>query len=591
MMKTQYIKNTVQLVVVMMLFIAVNGLAQNTPILEKKINLSCNNLALENVLNKIANEAQVKFSYPSGLLPLQKGITVHYNQKPLREILVHILGPQITIKAKKDYIILTANTAEKATAPTINYTISGYVKDAASGEAIAFVSIYDTVSMLSTISNQYGYYQFKKGKKKDITIIVNKENYYDTIIYISQRPESMVNIVLYPKNKPIIIDTNTVSLNSDTLEYVPLIRIIENEVQKINFINIKNQLFKDVQVSFLPYLGTNHKLSGSTSNKYSFNVIAGLSRSTSKIEVSGFMGLNRENVSFLQLAGFGNIVGGKSSGMQAAGFMNINGKGFDGLQLAGFMNINGRTSKGATFAGFMNIGHGSMKGMQTAGFLNILDDTLQGTQLAGFSNIAKTVDGAQIAGFLNIATTVNGVQIGFINIADSVNGASIGFFTYVKKGYHRLELSGESNSELGLSFRSGTKTFYNLFSAGILKPTHFDQNNILFTFGYGIGTAIQTSKKSQITIDLSTNQVSYNGQFKTMQLLNKLNLQFDYFISPKLSVFAGPQVTYALLDKNDTQIYPTLVGLYPNSIYSYNSSTSNLHQKVSAGFKVGLRFF
>jgi hypothetical protein len=75
-------------------------------------------------------------------------------------------------------------------------------------------------------------------------------------------------------------------------------------------------------------------------------------------------------------------------------------------------------------------------------------------------------------------------------------------------------------------------------------------------------------------------------------MLNKLNLNLDYFIGKKFSVFVGPQLTYALLDMDDETIYPQLISLMPEIIYAQkNFGAINLHQRWSLGFKAGLRFF
>ncbi len=601
------------------------GLAQTTPALEQKISIAFSNENIEAALNKIGKQQNLKFSYPTGIFSAQKRITSNFQNKSLREVLSTILGPNVNIKNKGNYIILTGKKITENKIVSNNYFINGYITDAISGNNIPAVSLYDSVDLQSTQSNQFGYYRFNRGKQKQLGIIVNKENYRDTVIYISDQPEGMINIVMYPRINENNNDTLASIENFPLKESTPLLAIVAGNEQQNNFRNIKDPLYRNFQVSFLPYLGTNHRLSGSVSNKYSFNLLGGLSRSTSKMEVSGFLNVDREDVKFLQLAGFGNIVGGKSLGLQSAGFFNINGHGFEGVQLAGFINTNGRSASGVGLAGFINIQDQNFKGLQGAGFMNINADTLNGYQAAGFLNInGKDLKGLQAAGFLNInggnlkgaqlsgfgnvnggkiigvqaagffnvANKVKGTQIGFINIADSLEGVALGFFSFVKSGYHRLEIAGESDSQLSLSFRSGTKGFYNILSAGLLKPTVVNRNENLFTLGYGFGTSFQLGNKFQITLDVLSQQVTNEGLVNSLQMLNKLNLNLDYFIGKKFSVFVGPQLTYALLDMDDETIYPQLIALMPEIIYAQkNFGAINLHQRWSLGFKAGLRFF
>jgi len=620
-------KNRIFLPFLLLLLLGISTLqlsAQNIPVLEQKITISFNNESTEGALNKISQQQGVKFSYPSGIISDQNKINRSFNNTRLREVLSQLLGPGINIKNKGNYIILTGKKIQENKPVSSTYYINGYISDGLTGENIPSVTLYDSTDLQSAQSNQYGYYRFKMGKKQ-INLLVNKENYRDTVIYISDQPEGMLNIVMYPRLKETNSDTSKTEESIHLKEATPLLAIVTGPEQQTNFKNIKEPLYRKFQVSFLPYLGTNQRLSGSVSNEYSFNILGGISRSTSKVEVSGFLNVDREDVKYLQLAGFGNLVGGKSIGLQGAGFFNINDHGFEGVQMSGFINTNGRSSNGASLAGFINIQNENFRGLQGAGFININADSLQGYQSAGFMNIngkafqglqaagflnmnggnfkgAQTagfgninkgeLKGAQISGFFNVAKKIKGAQIGFINYADSVEGVSLGFLSFVKHGYHRLEIAGESDSQASISFRTGTKTFYNILSAGLLKPTALDPDFPLITYGYGIGTAFQTGKKFQITLDVLSQQVTTAGIPNSIQMLNKLNVNIDFFIGKKFSFFVGPQLTYALLDMDDTEIYPQIISLMPEIIYAQkNFGSPNLHQRWSLGFKGGIRLF
>lgn len=621
-------KNKKVLPILLLLLFGINSFrldAQNIPVLEQKITISFKNESTEGALNKISQQQGVKFSYASGIISDQNRINRSFRNTRLREVLSQILGPGINIKNKGNYIILTGKKTQENKPVVSTYFINGYISDGLTGENIPAVTLYDSTYLQSAQSNQYGYYRFKMGKHKQINLLVNKENYRDTVIYISDQPEGMLNIVMYPRQNDKTTDSTQTEESISLKEASPLLAIVTGPEQQTNFRNIKDPLYRKIQVSFLPYLGTNQRLSGSVSNEYSFNVLGGISRSTSKAEVSGFVNVDREDVKFLQLAGFGNLVGGKSLGVQCAGFFNINGHGFKGVQMAGFINTNQRSSSGASLAGFINIQSHNFKGIQGAGFININTDSLlgyqssgfvningeqlkglqaagfmnvnrgklQGAQIAGFGNInGKELKGAQISGFFNVAKKIRGAQIGFINYADSVEGISLGFLSIVKHGYHRLEIAGESDSQASLSFRTGTKTFYNILSAGLLKPTALDPDFPLITYGYGIGTSFQTGKKFQITLDVLSQQVTGAGIPNSIQMLNKLNLNLDYFIGKKFSLFVGPQLTYALLDMDDKEIYPQIISLMPEIIYARkNYGSPNLHQRWSIGFKGGIRIF
>jgi len=157
--------------------------------------------------------------------------------------------------------------------------------------------------------------------------------------------------------------------------------------------------------------------------------------------MAGAVNVSSDTIRGVQMAAFGNVASGKVIGTQIAGAFNVNNGSVEGVQVSGLANVVTDTVQGSQIAGISNVVLHT-EGFQGAGISNISKD-VKGVQLAGCVNIAENeVEGAQLAGYFNYAKKLNGVQIGYINISDTVeSGVPIGFFSYVRKGFHQVELS------------------------------------------------------------------------------------------------------------------------------------------------------
>jgi hypothetical protein len=586
---------------------ALNVHAQKTtPILERKISLTANSEKIVNVLNQIAQEGKFSFSYNASIINGEQLTTLSSTNKTVREVLNEIFKGTINYKEKNDHLILTKAPIKQTTSSTTVVVISGYVEDAETKEKVPEASVYDKESVTAVVTDEYGYFKMKLDKKnQQASIAVSKKDYRDTLVTISAPSNQYLNISITPIQKDsLLVKAETVSM--DTIPEKKEEEFIFPYEDEPNVKNISDTLYRDVQVSFLPFLGTNGRLSGNIINDYSINFLGGYSLGTRQIELGFFFNLDRGDVKWLQIAGFGNLVGGDVFGVQAAGFFNVNGgstvaaqaagftninfKDVNGVQGAGFANINLQSVSGASIAGFANITNGVSKGFQVAGFGNIQNNDYQGSQIAGATNIATGhLDGSQISALFNYGRKVRGSQIGLINYADSLGGVPIGLFSVVKHGYHKMELSADEVFYSNLAFRSGVNQFYNIIFAG-MQPQVPTDNKIVWTFGYGIGTAPKLTRWLDLNIDLTSQQVNKGGFTNELSMLNKLYLGFDFHIAKKFSIATGLTLN-GYLTKTTYTDYPTLfTDFNPSVIYdhTYNNST-NL--KLWLGAKVGLRFF
>jgi hypothetical protein len=358
--------------------------------------------------------------------------------------------------------------------------------------------------------------------------------------------------------------------------------------------HLSDSIHRSMQISFLPYMGTDGRSSGKITCNVSFNILAGSIRSVNGLEMGGLLNIDSHNAGKCQLAGLGNIVGGGSNGVQASGIFNQSGSA-NGLQMAGIVN-NTRKMDGVQIAGIVNnktqgkcvqmagivnnAQHG--KNIQIAGIANNADSAK--VQIAGVVNCASNVNGTQIAGLVNVARRVKGLQIGVINIADSCS-TPIGVISIVKNGIHQLDIYGDELFYSNVAFRSGTKKIYTLLTAGI-RPDNFEAP--LWTYGWGIGTSCAVAKKTALDFEGIFSHIVKCADSRN-NFLYKVTINIDQKIGNKASLIFGLSYNFLSTDTRSAYYDDTYSKM---AHYSFTNHTyKNYNLKSWLGVKVGLRFF
>ncbi len=529
--------------------------------LDKKISIDIRQARLKNALPKIAESGGFLFSYNSEIIPGDSVVSVHAAGQPVKEVLSNLMGPGIRYKVLGNHVILLANNPEKRaekreTFP--EYTITGYIFDALTGEIITSASIYEVEGMSVSATDSKGYYSLTvPGDREKQVLSYSKAGYADTVIIVKPKEENSLNIRLTPK--PQKLGANRVQeVPMNGLGERKLVRALVPEKALITAENVPIEEKRWAQLSLFPFIGSNRFVSGLITNNFSVNLFAGYAGGVKGVELGGFLNVVRKEMSGVQLSGFGNIVGEKSRGVQMSGFFNVDAGSFSGLQAAGFSNVVTDTVRGVQLAGFSNVLRGPMYGTQISGFSNFTSQNVDGLQAAGFVNIAvKDVKvaqisgfgnwtsginkGLQVAGFMNYAQDLRGTQIAPFNFADTASsGVPVGVFSYVKKGYHKLEVTANELFLANLSFKTGVTRFYNIFTAGI-RPDWL-------SVGYGLGTQVKLAKRLALSFDLTGYYLadtrdflrSYGSQVRFSPTLDiMLAKHFTLVLGPHISGFAG----------------------------------------------------
>lgn len=598
----------------------------NTAILDRRIDVSFKNEKIATVLSRIGQLGNFSFSYNSAIISPDEVVTVDAKNATVREILNEVFRGSMNYKEKSNHLILTRVPVKQTKANVTSMIISGYVEDWFTNEKIVDASVYEKTSITSVVTDEFGFFRLKLDKRAEesLTLTISKRDFIDETITITETGNQYFHVSLKRVRPLSKIDTVEVKpeppqpVLADTASQMPVIdpeMEPEEEINEVpmpysdapNVENIRDTLYREIQISLLPFVGSNGSMSGNIINDYSINMFGGYSMGTRQIELGFFFNIDRSDVSFLQIAGFGNIVGGDVIGAQASGFFNLNGgetkamqatgftnvnfHDFQGVQFAGLANINLASADGVKAAGLMNFSNGNSKGVSAAGFANFHKGNFNGPQIAGFTNISSKgkMKGTQVSGFFNYGNKVYGSQIGFINYADSLTGVPIGFLSIVKHGYHKLEVSADEVFYTNLAFRSGVRQFYNIIFAGYNPKTNIG-GDAMWSFGYGVGTARRLAPWWHLNIDLTSQHVNKGGFTADLSSLNKLNVGFDFRLVKGLSIYAGGTLN-AYLTRTSFNDYPTLFSDIKPKIFYEDVYSGDVKMQMWIGGKVALRFF
>ncbi len=297
------------------------------------------------------------------------------------------------------------------------------------------------------------------------------------------------------------------------------------------------------------------------------------------LQLAAYSNVTKGNLTGAQVSSFSNVAIGNVTGAQISGFMNIAHGDLSVVQSAGFINL-AKTIRGPQIAGYINIATTESKAAQVAGYFNYTPYA-RGIQLAGFSNIAtKENSGVQLSGFFNYAGYNKGTQLSIINYADSSSGIPIGFFSFVKKGYHVLEISATETFPVNAAFKTGVKRFYNIFEIGFGKDD--------FQLGYGLGTIVPLGKRLDASFDLTSSHiVGYrNARWEDDRYMVRFTPSLNFQAFKKVGVAIGPSINLYVAETNAEGI--------PNNLssYSFASGTEGDYSyQAWIGGRLALRFF
>lgn len=520
----------------MVMFFYQAAFAQNN--LNKKITITIENQNLSDALTIISKKGGFYFSYSSNIIPNDSLITFRATNKSVKEILDQLLKGHYEYKESKNYIIINKKLLKGLSmidydikASGNQYTISGYVIDAQSGEKIYNASVFERQMLSSTLTNKDGYFslRLKNVQKKTIDLTASKSLYRDTTVMILH--EITVRPGGYKES-----DNRMYDEDSSQVERTFMGRILLSSKQSIQSLNLAG-FFADrpFQASVVPGLSSHGMMSSQVVNKFSFNILGGYTAGVDGFEMAGIFNINKKNSQYVQLAGVFNVVGGSVKGVQLSGITNTILDNVNGVQLTGIYNFVNHSMNGVQLSGIFNNGQ-SVAGVQLTGIANHVSTNARGFQLAGITNIVeKDADGVQLAGILNYSRKFSGFQLAVINIADSSSGCSLGLLNFIKNGYFKVGVTVNELTNTNVYLKTGNSKLYTMLMAG----TNLSDQEKIFTFGLGIGHDFIFSHRFSVSTEASSQSV-FIGEWANTGILAKGNLNINFKLAKGIAITAGP---------------------------------------------------
>ncbi len=538
-------------------------------LLQKKISINITNKTTEFILDVLEKEGGFYFSYNSNIIQGDKIHSINAQHKTIEHILIQLLGTAYKYEEKDGYIIIKSDIHQ-------SITVIGKLIDAENNEPVAYASVYDKSMRFGAMSDELG--NFKLTIKQTNTvpeIIISKVSFADTQIVINKH---------YNSTQPIPLRQVFYNLDSVTITNVSdhwLARRVLSSKQRLNSINLNNYFStQPYQFSFTPGLGTKNRMNSQYVNKFSFNILGGYTAGLNGVEIGGLFNMIQRDMRYVQIAGIYNIVGGEVNGVQIGGLYNYVGSNTKGVQIGGLFNTNKGNVQGIQIGGIYNYVK-QMNGIQIAGVSNLTKDEARGIQIAGIMNRSDNYNGIKVSGLVNYSKKIKGLQIGVVNIADTIYGYSIGFINVAKNGKNSFSISTSEMQHLQLNYKSGTERLYSIIQGG----TQLTSNELLFTFGYGMGTSVKLSENIKLDNELIPLYV-YSGKWQQQNIVFRLQSLAKYELMPKAKLFFGPAINFHYYKDNTKQ-------LGYKSIFESGYAPMDINKRLrfTIGFTAGVEIF
>lgn len=210
---------------------AIHSFSQNT------VSLDLTKARLETVLNHIESLTDYSFIYNNDEININQKINFKVSDAEIDEVL-YVLFQYLPIKStlKNKHIILSSKEALNKTVEQERYTISGIIKDIATGETLLGANIIVKDKTLGTSSNEYGFYSITLPEgdyvfqilylgyvSKEIEISLNKNEKLDIELTLSSNEldEVIIESGSQTKSQVNTIETGTIELKTQEIKNIP----------------------------------------------------------------------------------------------------------------------------------------------------------------------------------------------------------------------------------------------------------------------------------------------------------------------------------------------------------------------------------
>lgn len=185
------------------------GQGENNSALEQKVSIEAHQESIATILDKIALQARVYFSYDPSLVGADRIVDVQFTSRSIREILDALLQDHFTYRVLDNQVIITSpdSTADSHPVRLPDQDLSrllilkGKVLDHDQKDALPYASISVMQTNMGTISNIDGDFELKlPATMMGDTVMVSCMGYKPFRLPVSKITPEPVTIYLWPAN-------------------------------------------------------------------------------------------------------------------------------------------------------------------------------------------------------------------------------------------------------------------------------------------------------------------------------------------------------------------------------------------------------
>ncbi len=223
----------------------VNHVFGQQNILDIEVHLDSKGKTIEQVLNQIENQIQIRFAFDKKIIPLNEKLTQHIEKARVGEVLKLIFNKNdIHYKVIGNQVSLykTSKTERR------NYTVSGYVKDAQTGEALIGATVFLPETRKGLSTNEYGFFSITlSGSIQKIRF--SFIGYRTEILTIDLSLDQSMQVLLEPtielQGVEIIDSVTDASVESTqtSMHYIPL-----KKIEKLPVLLGERDLMRTIQL-------------------------------------------------------------------------------------------------------------------------------------------------------------------------------------------------------------------------------------------------------------------------------------------------------------------------------------------------------
>lgn len=211
--------------------------------INKTISIKAKNISLAEFISLVSTQSGLHFSYSSQQIPVNTIINVSVKIKKIADVLHEVLTPLgIEYVLVENQIVLKIipglpdNYHKGKLQPDgkKKYTLSGYMKDALSGEVLTGANIYTSDTYTGTSSNEYGFYSFSlpEGRYLLKVSFVGYQTLNDTVI-LNKNISKNYQLPLLKMNIPEVLISAEDNLSDKAVNFTESIRISPLELDQL----------------------------------------------------------------------------------------------------------------------------------------------------------------------------------------------------------------------------------------------------------------------------------------------------------------------------------------------------------------------